>query len=174
MALSNSPKETLTSMQILLDIAEAVRLLVSDPKSLERNVRLAFEMPEQERLKAEEARKVIEENQKLVFRQKENLAEIDARSEELALRESALKKLSEDIKARTATLDARDAQFKKDMAELRALQRELESGQAQLNEEKKINIEFRNSLDQRQSQLAEQEALLKNRAAQLRVLAEGL
>jgi hypothetical protein len=60
--LTNTPKDTLTSFQALLDIAQGVKVLANNP-DIAQLAKDAYALPEAEQAKADSARKDISTNQ---------------------------------------------------------------------------------------------------------------
>lgn len=174
MGLSNSPKETVTAIQVLLEIAESVRILTDDPKSLEKLIVMAYALPEQEQAKAETARQSIETYQNLVAEQKNNLAALERKASELASEKSSIDTQTEALSKKQTMLESAKNDLETSTLELRSGQKELETERFKLEAEKQKNIEFRNTLDARDKQISAYELSLRTKADQLRVLTEGL
>jgi uncharacterized protein (DUF3084 family) len=173
MALSNTPKETLDTHQILLDIAQGLKSLQERPDfaSLAKE---AYALPAAEAAKAQEARRSIAQYQALVDEHKGLLADIAKGRAELDDQSLLLRKEQDKLREYTKSLDARDrevaAGLKKLAADALALDeraKRMDARQADIGRQEE-------SLAARRREIDDYEAGLKARAEELRKLAGAL
>lgn len=175
MGLSNaSPKETVGTYQVLLDIAAALKTLTDDPKALQNAITDAYALTDKEQAKAGMARAETEKYEDLVLEQKANLDELAKRDADLNSKIADFTKAQDKFYDDRALLAQRENAYN---ANVEQLNRDLQNLQKERNklEADKSDLAAQCQLvAQQQKDLDEAQALLKSKADQLKVLTEGL
>lgn len=171
MALTNErPKEKISSVQLLIEIAGLLKELTDDPNALKQMAIDAYALPEAEEKKAEEARAKIAEYENLVAENKrvvqktndirleidsqinfnnQKLAQIEADTNELNKKNKEMGKLSVELNNREQALNKREN-------DINDRQIKLDSDVAEFEKEKQ--------------RIADYEATLKAKASALKSL----
>lgn len=174
MGLSNEkPRDSLTSIQVALDMAQAFKALLSKP-DLEALAKAAYALPEREQRLAEEATSKISEYKGLIAEQCKRQDKIDAAESDLDERERKLKEALAKIDDSNLALDKRQKQLDQATDDQKQTARDLSnklnvimSGQTALDQRKA-------ELDGRETAIETYEASLKEKAAQMQGLIQGL
>lgn len=171
--LTNTPKDTLTSFQALLDIAQGVKALASNP-DLDNLVKDAYALPEAEQAKADAARQAIADNQAVLAQIKKSQTELentstelDTKKQEIALGLQAIDDRSKVLSQKEKDLTLLGSQLSDKAASLQQKERDLQAGVSKLTQDKE-------DLAKKWEEVNEYETSLKAKADQLKSLTAGM
>lgn len=178
MGLSNNQKEVVSTYQLLLDISQHIGILASDPKALEKQILLAYSLPEKEQKKADEARANIAKNEQILESQRKSLADLDKSLAELNTKQLEIDGILKEISVKNSDLRKREDALSVAIVKLASDQTELKNGFSKLETEKAYsaeeNIKNKSAVEERLKEINSYESSLKAKAEQLKVLTEGL
>jgi len=174
MGLSNSPKEVLTTAQVILELATVLKEITSNPKVFEKLAKDAYGLPEAEIAKAEEARASISEYTALVAKKEKLEAELIAQQDNIDLRVGELEVAAEKRKEADKKLVERRAEILKREKELDIIDKAQSTRETALNaREAKLTADIAALATERADFEAAKEAS-KQRAEEIKRLSEGL
>lgn len=175
MGLSNtSTKETVSTLQILQEIALGLKTLSDDPKALNKAIEEAYGLSESEKQKSDAAKASISTYEALVYEQKVNQGILSDMSKKLDEREVELSQKQKDITEAQKTLETQKRLLEDAKAELVVGKKQLQSDRNILEADKVKLSEDQSILKNRTKEIEAFEASLKGKAEQLKVLTEGL
>lgn len=166
-------RETVTAFQIWLEVANGLKQLLSDPKALENQIRLAYELPAALQAKSAEAQSYIDKNQSLLDEQKKDLQDITKKLVDNEDQRKALEVIQVGIDKDNITLETGRKLLKADQTQLSSDRKTLQEDRNKLEAEKAANLEFSTSLDAREKKIDQYEASLKAREDKLKEIIGG-
>lgn len=169
MGLTNeSPKDTITSLQVLIELAKTVKAVNENP-DFDKLAKDAYALPVAEQKKADEARASITKYQDLLAQYKKQATEIEASQDNLDLRTSQIKKAQEtidsqkkDLSAREKTLNENKATHLLNVDTLAKDRAELKKGQDKLEADKADHLLDVKNLEEKEAALKEKSEKLKS------------
>lgn len=172
MALSSSPKEAVSVVQVLTDMVEGLALL-SDPKKLKEIVQIAYTLPREEQEKADSARKSISDNQAVLTENRKTLAGIEHGRAELENRKSELSDLQAKLDSQAMALGFRERELDQAITKLERDQDTLVLDRKKVEDDKVINSLKAKELSDKEKALNETSESQRKKAEQLKALAGG-
>lgn len=174
MAISNTPRDAISTYQVLLEIAQALKTLTADPDALAKAATDAYTLPEAEKAKAEKAKEVISTMESLVAEQKrrqqdigDSLNELDAKKAENDNKLRMILEGNKKLEALRKELDEITIEQNSSAKSLASRERDLLEGIDRL----KVNNA---DLEARRQMVNDYEAALKDKAAKFAEFTKGL
>jgi DNA repair exonuclease SbcCD ATPase subunit len=174
MALSNNPKETISTYHVLLEIGQRLKELVSDPEALDKMTVAAFALADAEKSKAQEARDTISKYESLVAEQQKREEGLRAYESRLADERKNLDKTQADQITRNRELNTREEALNVASAKLAAERMKYDADREALNEATRTQQKEANKLAEERKQVQQHLDQLKERAEKIKDLTEGL
>lgn len=172
MALSNTPKDTITTVQVLLDIAEALKKVVSG--DLGQLAKDAYALPQQEEARAVSARADIAANQAVLAEIKKKEADLEKLQLSLDEKKAEIGLALRSIEQGNRQLDMREKSLNESGDQQKEEARRLAQAQAEIASASKKLTADQSALEIKQQEIDSREAILKEKAAQLQLLTKGL
>jgi predicted nucleic acid-binding Zn-ribbon protein len=169
MGLSNSPKDTITTLQVLSDILLAVK----DVKNIETLAKQAYALPEAEQKKADASREQIAQAKAEIDAANKAQIAVSKESQALEIRKQDFDKTVKSVEARTTALNALEDDLEKGFADLKEKQKAYQVDKTKLDADRQFLDDKAKSLDEREAKLKELESEQKEKAKQLKALMEG-
>ena len=175
MGLSNTGNGSdLTSLQVALDLANSLRILMSDPKALEKAATDAYAITEREQKKAEEALASIGKNEALLANQRELQKKIDA---DTAANDAKAKEISDawaKFSKEASELKKWEADVKKQAEEVRVAKAAVAEREHALEVGNSKLVTDTSALEKKKKDFSEYEASMRTKIEQLQKITEGL
>ena len=171
---SNNARETVTTNQVLLTIAQGLKSLMDDPKALEKAAKEAYALPEAEEKKAAQAKEIIAKMEGLIAEQKRRQDDLDAQESELDDRERKLKETVDSINGREIALEKRSRELDGIAEGQKQAANDIATGRQDLDAAIVDHERNVGALDKREREVNDYEASLKETAAKMQGLTKGL
>lgn len=166
MALNNSPKETLTAIQLLTEIALAVKEI----KNLDDLAKKAHSLPEAEQKKADAAKEQIAAAQAGMDAVNKAKSALEKEAQAVAAKSKEADKKLEDAQTRSVALNAMEDELQAGFADLSRKQKTLMEDLRKLDAERQFLEERAKTLNEREAKIKEIEAGQKIKAEQIKAI----
>lgn len=173
MGLSRDTSPSISTYQVILEMAQALADLSKNPTALQQASEAAHALPEAEKRKAEAARLDMQNYQDLVAKNAAQIAFLTESAAALAAEKDSLLNMAADLKNREAKLADNSGVLNDSLDNLAKLKTEHDRREAMVAKKETIIAAKENSLDDRGIALDAFEATLKDRAAKLKTLTDG-
>jgi len=175
MSLSGKPKiEQIDTLLAIAEIAEGISILSKDPKALNKLIKEAYELTEDQQKKIDDANVKIDEYLRLASENKKTLSDIESKTANLMAYDSELKQIKKELSELEASLNKRMIQVKKDEEQNAQVSLFLEGKEKSLVSRETILEDDIKKLRQEQELVSSLQNSLKTKAEQLKGLTEGL
>jgi len=175
MGLSRRPKQEagqLAIYQLLLEIAQSLSVLSSDPTALQRTAKDAYELEDEEQKKATEAKEAIVKNEFILSEQKKQKIELDNLILDLNVKKDSIQSSLDSIAKERARLSKVDADYGARALELHNKEVDIKDREAKIIAAQDNLSRQTKALEEKQTELNEFEKSLKDKAEKLRSIVD--
>lgn len=172
--LPNKNDGQISTFTLLLDIASSLRELINDPKAIESAVKQAYELSESEQALSRDIADKIKRNEFIIAENKELINDINSKNLEMAAHSKDLSEKIAELDRKTAALNKRGQQLDAFDSDLAVERKQLESDKESFLRDKDKLASDVAAFNEQKKRVDAQEAMLKDKAEQLRALTGNL
>lgn len=173
MSLSGNKIIDITTAQLLLEIAQSLATLQSDPDALDKAAKAAYALPDAEQAKAIEARAQIAKYQDFINQNDRQKQDIQTSLAEIAKKEANLEAQERKIANQKIDFNSTVAAFESTKQDILALDQSNKAKEKSYDQRKADLDRREDSLSERQAKIEQSEADMASRLEQMRLLAGG-
>lgn len=172
MALTNTPKDGVTSLQVMLDIAQSLKTIADG--DLEKTIKTAYALPESELAKANEARDSIARYESLVAQSKTEKAASEKAKQDALDAKDSLQASIDNIASENQKLDEREEALDAVAENQKQSAKNLENAASDLNAKLAKFAKDSEELEVKKQKMSAYEESLKSTAESIKGLTKGL